>query len=131
VIGESDRSLRLAIFDWLTGLREDYGDALPWNLLKQGAIVNGQHVHVLGPQGIFKPRQFELPLSITTSPQSRYGDRWHEARSVIRYAYRGTDPHHPDNVALRRAGAQRVPLIYFHGIVPGVRGDLPGLHRRR
>jgi putative restriction endonuclease len=37
----------------------------------------------------------------------------------LRYAYRGTDPQHADNAGLRRAIGLRVPLIYFHGVLPG------------
>jgi putative restriction endonuclease len=118
VIGAADRALRLAIFDWLTDQRDREGDVLPWAILKGGAFVLGQHVHLLGPQGIFKPAQFELPLSITTSPKSPYSDRF-ESETVLRYSYRGTDPGHPDNVGLRRSMADRVPLVYFHGIDKG------------
>jgi putative restriction endonuclease len=97
--------------------------------------VLGQHVHLLGPQGIFKPAQFELPLSITTSPRSAYSDGFDADSGMLRYAYRGTDPLHPDNVGLRRAMRERVPLVYFHGIEVGayvatypvfVVGDRPG-----
>ncbi len=35
------------------------------------------------------------------------------------YRYRGSDPYHRDNVGLREAGKQKIPLVYFHGIVPG------------
>ncbi len=37
----------------------------------------------------------------------------------LAYAYRGTDPLHRDNVGLRRAVLERVPLVYFVGIMPG------------
>lgn len=33
---------------------------------------------------------------------------------------RGSDPLHHDNVGLRLAMQRRIPLIYFHGIVPGL-----------
>jgi putative restriction endonuclease len=33
--------------------------------------------------------------------------------------YRGTNPSHHDNAGLRMAMQRQVPLIYFHGIVPG------------
>jgi putative restriction endonuclease len=119
VIGDKDRRLRVAVFDWLTDLRSEQGDLLPWETLRQGMVHDGDRVHVLGPHGIFKPRRFELPLSITTSPKSLYADRFDSSRGVLRYAYRGTDPSHQDNVGLRRAMTDRVPLVYFHGIEPG------------
>ncbi len=37
----------------------------------------------------------------------------------MRYAYRGTDVGHRDNVGLRRALAERTPLIYFYRTDPG------------
>jgi putative restriction endonuclease len=38
---------------------------------------------------------------------------------VLRYRYRGDDPHHRDNVGLRMAMQRRTPLIYLFGTVPG------------
>ena len=72
---------------------------------------------MLGPQGIFKPRLCELPLSMTTAPSNPYGDSPDGRR--IAYAYRGTDPAHPDNIGLKRAEERHVPLVYFSGHVPG------------
>jgi putative restriction endonuclease len=119
MLGDADRRLRLAVFDWLTSLKDEHGELLPWAILKQGLIVQGERVHVLGPQGIFKPRTFELPLSITTSPKTLYSDRFDTSAGVLQYSYRGTDAAHPDNRGLRRAMTERVPLVYFHGIEPG------------
>lgn len=118
MIGSLEWRLRVATFEWLAELRDREGDVLSWTVLRQGAQVLGRRVHLLGPQGIFKPAGFERPLSITTSPKGPYADGF-ESESVLRYAYRGTDPAHPDNVGLRRAMTERVPLIYFHGLEPG------------
>jgi putative restriction endonuclease len=60
----------------------------------------------------------EAPLSITTAPQGPYDDSF-GADGLLRYRYRGTDPVHPDNRGLRFAMEQRLPLVYFHGVVPG------------
>lgn len=38
------------------------------------------------------------------------------ADGFLRYRYRGTDPRHRDNVGLRRAGLEGLPLVYFHGV---------------
>jgi putative restriction endonuclease len=79
----------------------------------------------MGPQGIFKPRILrEIPISITTvaivEGETRpYDDAFGED-GLLRYRYRGNDPRHHENVGLRLAMQRRVPLIYFHGIVPGV-----------
>jgi putative restriction endonuclease len=37
----------------------------------------------------------------------------------LRYRYRGTNPHHRDNVGLRLAMRRGVPLVYFFGVTPG------------
>lgn len=114
-----DERVRLAAFQWLSKQVERYGDVLPRPLLEQGFVLNGERVPLVGPQGIFKPRVLsELPLSITTAPNSTYPDDL-EADGLLRYRYRGTDPDHPDNRRLRQAWKQGTPLIYFRGIAPG------------
>lgn len=50
-------------------------------------------------------------------PSGPYADTF--AAGLLRYAYRGTDPEHPDNRGLRTAMARRLPLVYFFGLVPG------------
>ena len=94
-------------------------------VLDQGFDFKGTRVPLMGPQGIFKPRIMELPLSITTAPPSPrkprpYDDEMGED-SLIRYRYRGTDPDHPDNVGLRGARRLGIPLIYNVGMVPAGR----------
>ncbi len=39
---------------------------------------------------------------------------------MLRYKYRGTDPEHPENAALRRALELELPLIWFFGVGTGV-----------
>lgn len=57
------------------------------------------------------------PLSITTAPHGPYADTF--SGGLLRYAYRGTDPQHPDNRGLRIAMARRLPLVYLFGVSPG------------
>ena len=52
------------------------------------------------------------------SPRGPYDDAF-GADGLLEYRYRGTDAHHRDNVGLREALDRRLPLVYFHGIVPG------------
>lgn len=96
----------------------ELGEVLPRGMLAEGFTFDGDRVPLLGPQGIFKPRLCELPLSITTAPNGPYLDAV-GADGLIEYRYRGTDPSHPDNDGLRRAMASQTPLIYFVGIDPG------------
>lgn len=79
---------------------------------------------LVGPQGIFKPAVLPfVPLSITTSPVEEgkprpYDDSIGED-GLIGYKYRGRDPNHRENAGLREAMLQRIPLVYFFGLVPG------------
>ncbi|OGF63683.1 MAG: hypothetical protein A2Y62_02225 [Candidatus Fischerbacteria bacterium RBG_13_37_8] len=112
----TDMPIRHAAFNWLNDQVSRKGDVLPRKLLSEGFIYNGNKIRLVGPQGIFKPKLCQLPLSITTSPNSPYKDTI-QNNKILLYKYRGTDPQHRDNIGLRHAMKQKVPLIYFFGIV--------------
>lgn len=114
----TDASIRKAAFDWLAEQVRLHGDVLPRALLAQGFTYQGTRVPLLGPQGIFKPKVLDLPLSIATIPSGPYDDGFSE-EGLLLYRYRGTNPNHPDNAGLRRAMAGRIPLVYFHRIEEG------------
>jgi putative restriction endonuclease len=115
-----DAAVRIATFQWLRSqvdLRGD--DVLPYDILRQGFLFDGTQVRLMGPQGIFKPAILpEIPLSITTSPNSPYDDDFTED-DRLSYRYRGTDPLHHENVGLRKAFERRTPLVYLHGVEKG------------
>jgi putative restriction endonuclease len=116
---EHDRAIRLAAFAWLREQERTHGDVLPWSLLSAGFAFGGRRVPLVGQQGIFKPAVLpRLPLSIRTSAGGPYDDAF-GADGLLRYRYRGTDPHFHENVRLREAMRLRVPLIYLHGVVEG------------
>jgi len=110
-----DSAVRIAAFKWLIEQTSLSGDVLPRNLLQEGFLFEGQRVPLVSPQGIFKPRIMEFPLSITTTPEGPYDDSLNNDDFLI-YRYRGTDPNHRDNLGLRRAFQKNSPLVYFHGI---------------
>ncbi|HNX49757.1 MAG TPA: HNH endonuclease [Thermoanaerobaculaceae bacterium] len=130
-----DTRVRLAAFRWLEEQTAIHGDVLPWDLLQRGFDFEGQRVPLLSQQGIFKPRILpQLPLSIRTSAAGPYDDHFGPNDTLL-YAYRGTDRDHRENLGLRRAMRDRVPLIYLHGVIEGrylatwpvyVIGDDPG-----
>lgn len=95
-----------------------HGDVIPRPVLARGFDLAGERVPLLGPQGIFKPRMLEVPLSITTAPNGPYNDAF-GGDGLLRYKYRGTDPEHRDNRGLRFAMREGLPLVYLHGVVPG------------
>ena len=114
-----DKRIRSAAFAWLAEQVALHGDVLPRDLLATGFIIDGNRVPLLGPQGIFKPKVLnQFPLSITTSPGGPYDDAF-GTDGLLRYRYRGNNPEHRDNQGLRLAMQHRIPLVYFHGIVPG------------
>ncbi len=118
MIGIADARVRVAVFAWLTDQRESFGESLARSDL-ENFILDGQRVPLMGPQGIWKPAICELPLSITTTTKGPYADSFDDQSGTLHYAYRGTDPSHRDNVGLRRAKNERVPLVYFHAVHPG------------
>jgi putative restriction endonuclease len=114
----SDATIRQAAFAWLTEQVALHGDVISREALARGFVFEGERIPLVSPQGIFKPQRMELPLTITTVAEGPYADTLGPDQ-LLNYKYRGTDPNHRDNVGLRDALARRVPLVYFHGLVPG------------
>jgi putative restriction endonuclease len=117
----TDLAVRLAAFGVLENQARVHGEVLPRTVLAAGFMFEGSRVPLVGPQGIFKPAIMDMPLSITTVPAVEGQTRPYEDQvraDGLLYRYRGTDPHHHDNVGLRRAMQAQVPLVYFHGVVP-------------
>ena len=92
----TDLEIRRTVFEWLTRHRDESGseiftrdELLYWQF-------RGQRLPLVGPQGIWKPAQCELPLSISTIVGGRYEDSVDPVTNQLTYAYRGTDPNHRD-----------------------------------
>lgn len=115
-MNHTDTSFRLTAFNWLEEQVAIKGDVLPRNLLTEGFYHNGERITFLGPQGIWKPKSFEIPLSITTVIEGPYKDS-SSNDGLLLYRYRGTDVRHRDNVGLRKALQTQTPLIYFNNVV--------------
>lgn len=119
-----DQQVRLKAFDLLKTLHSVHGDNIPRALLERGFSFEGHKVPLIGPQGIFKPAVLpEIPISITTAPIVEGRPRPYDdstSDGFISYKYRGNNPDHHENVGLRKAMIQKIPLIHFHGVVPGV-----------
>jgi putative restriction endonuclease len=126
VTPDLDATIRLRAFEFLTEQHRRFGESsLPRAILERGFDFDGARVPLIGPQGIFKPGILpELPLTITTAPPVEHRERPYDDGFVeggfLRYRYRGTDPGHRDNVGLRLAMQRQTPLVYLHGIVPGL-----------
>ena len=115
---EHDRRVREAAFAWLDRLEWIHGEVLPRRELQNGFPLRGERVHLVSPQGIFTPRTLAAPLSILTVHDSPYADE-RSPSGLFRYMYRGTDSAHRDNVGLRFAMEQRLPLVYFLAVARG------------
>lgn len=115
---QRDKELRTEAFEWLRR-QVSAGGAVPRDRIAGGLQHRGQRVHLVGRQGIVTPDGMELPLSIRASQRGPYANEI-GTDLVLRYRYRGSDPFHPDNVGLRNVMLNRLPLIYFHGMVPGI-----------
>lgn len=85
----------------------------------------GQRVPLMDRQrGIRKPAVLDAALSFrTTFTPPGQVPPYHDTEGADgrqRYKYRGDDPAHPENVALRRAMERQLPLVWFVGIASGV-----------
>lgn len=108
-----DIKVRTRAFQWLDELGLDL---VSHRLMEGGFVFQDQRISLKGPRGIFKPKTCDYPISITTVLDGPYPDRF-ENEHRFAYHYRGTDPMHSDNVGLRQAMEDKVPLIYFYEVV--------------
>ncbi len=121
--GDLDARLRLAMFAHLDRLRAAHPDGIPSSLINTFTF-DGVPVRLIVQPGIRKPAHLSAALTIRTTftPERReapYQDRV-GPHGELRYKWRGTDPEHADNKALREAMIQRAPLAYFLPVSRGV-----------
>lgn len=119
-----DIELRQAAMTWL-GLRTNDGaDPLSTEDIKEFRF-RGKAMPLMDLQrGIRKPAVLEAALSFRTVYRPEGSDRPYEdgvgPDGLIRYKYRGSDPDHAENRALRTAMTRKLPLIWFFGVGPGL-----------
>ncbi len=128
---DRDQLMRVAAFDAVKRLSEVRGE-LTAKDFKGGFDFEGERFPLVNPQrGIFKPQQMKYLLSIrTVYPRSGarvwYDDQTQVHRQIyegdvaVEYAFMGQDPDAADNRWLREAMENRVPVIYFLGVAPGL-----------
>lgn len=116
---EFSRLIRESAMSWLDRRGTDLVD---YNWLSTFEY-DGQRIALMDRQrGIRKPAVLDAALSIRTvftepGLTPPYEDA-EGADGLIRYKYRGEDPLHPENKALRRAYLNQLPLIWFVGVAP-------------
>lgn len=111
---------RESVFAWLRAkclvtpyLTRDDVAQFPWQ---------GKTLRLLGPQtGIWKisglsDAAIAFSTSFVPEGKRRPYDDVSGPDGLLRYKWRGTDPDHADNRALRRAMERGLPLVYFVGV---------------
>lgn len=122
---QEDDDLRREAMQWLAARTNDGSGSIPWDELTQDFFFHGQRQPLKDRMaGIYKPRKAVAALSITTAFRREGRDRPYDdgpgPDEYLRYMWRGDDPMHSDNRALRAAMEQRLPLIWFIGIAQGI-----------
>ncbi|NHA66842.1 HNH endonuclease [Phycicoccus sp. CMS6Z-2] len=106
--------------NWLALRTNDGADSLTTDEIKEFRF-RGEPMPLMDMQrGIRKPAVLDAALSFRTVYRPEGLERPYEDSvghdGLIRYKYRGTDPQHPENRALRVAMERRLPLIWFFGV---------------
>lgn len=121
---ERDLGLRRAAMAWLTVRTNDGLESISSEDLKDFEF-DGVRVPLIDAQrGIRKPAQLAAALSIRTVYRPEGASRPYEDSAgpdgLMRYKWRGLDGNHPENRALRAAMSERLPMIWFFGVGPGL-----------
>ena len=127
----ADTLMRVAAFGHVLKLSETQNN-ISAEELRRGFTFEGERIPLVNPQrGIFKPRQMQYLLSIRTvfprpgkpvwyDDQLQVHSQIFESREAVDYAFMGKNPDAADNRWLREAFENRVPVIYFLGVAPGL-----------
>ena len=128
-MGVDESQVRAALFAWLEKESSRNGGIFTRKELETGFSVGGETIALVGPTGIWKPRQFEvMPISITTVSDGPYHDSIGKD-GLINYRYRGTDPHHRDNAGLRPGNADKdTACVFSQRAARPLPGCLPDIH---
>jgi len=121
--GDYDERVRSSAFAFLRAVQLRTGGPVRYEDVSEFRIDNGRVPLMDRQRGIRKPRTLDAALSFRTVHAARADQRPYDDSpgpdGYLRYKWRGTDPDHPENRALRRAQAERRPLIWFQGIDSG------------
>ena len=123
-----DGLMRKEAFNHVENLFETHG-RLTSELIRAGFKYKGERIALVNPrQGIHKPQKMNYLLSITTvCPRSRrihYDDQteacaqFYAGSDCVDYSFMGADPNARQNLHLREAYRNKIPIIYFLGFSP-------------
>lgn len=118
-----DTKLRRQAMEWLAARTNDGADWLTREDILDFALEGEPRRLQPTQTGIWKPRDLQAALSIQTVYRAPGRERPYNddlgPDGLLRYAWRGEDPDHPDNRALRAAMKMNKPLIWFFGVGMG------------
>jgi putative restriction endonuclease len=109
--------LRLDAFAWIESRQQEKG-WLSWDELLHDYHFHGMHIALIGQRGIINPSVLDETLCVQTSFKSPYLDD----NSTGPVTYKFEAQHGPtagSNIKLRRALANRVPIVYLQGVATG------------
>lgn len=121
--GDLDARMRLAMFAHLDRVTAEHPGGIPSDVINSFTF-DDTPVKLIVQPGIRKPAVLSAALTIRTAytppgATAPYEDEM-GADGALRYKWRGTDPDHPDNRALRNAMEHHAPLAYFYPVAKGV-----------
>jgi putative restriction endonuclease len=121
---DQEREFREAAMGWLDGRREQGHERFPYAELADYEYKGARIPLIDRQRGIRKPAIFHAALSIRTTytPPGKakpYDDRI-PSDGLLRYKYRGDNPKHHENRALRTAFDLGLPLMWFVGVASGI-----------
>ena len=121
--GDFEGRVRLAAFDFLRRVLDANGGVVRHEDVA-GFTFEGNRIALLDRQrGIRKPASMRGALSFRTVYASTPDERPYADETgpdgLERYKWRGTDPAHPENRALRVTMEEGLPCIWFNGIAQG------------
>lgn len=105
-----DETMRWDAIAYVLRLREKWHAAIPASELKQ-FVSGGTPIFLKGQQGIFKPKEMSLPLSIRSALDSPYTDTLIDGRRIL-YDFAPSTREH-ENDGLKRCAELSLPLIYL------------------
>lgn len=113
---ETEVRLRREAMAWLTVRTQDGARPISREELASDFVFDTAPFRLIPTQtGIWKPASLSAALTIVTTEGSPYADGV-GPDGLQRYNWRGIDPQHADNRALRAAMETQVPLIWLFGI---------------
>lgn len=119
-----DSRLRRAAQAWLAVRTNDGRDSISYLDLEDFEFEGTRLPLKSRQRGIWKPRQLDAALSISTTFTRPGQERPYEDEvgldGMLRYKWQGEDPEASDNRALRKAMREKLPLIWFFGVAPGL-----------